>query len=113
MNNQIVSRVRRGQLLAVLAAMLIVTLTVLAGGARESDLPAWQEPRLIKNILSRTEDASIYPAAEMNGQLYFAAHHQGFLRDVSELWRSDGTPGGTILLERTSAETSFVPLAWS
>ena len=110
MNNQILSRVRRGRLLAVLAAMLIVSITVLATGARENALPAWQEPRLIKNILSQTEDSNIYPAAEMNGQLFFFAMHQGIDRDLSELWRTDGTPGGTILLEQTSAETSFVPM---
>jgi ELWxxDGT repeat protein len=81
--------------------MLIVLLTVLTSGARPSALPDWQEPRLIKNILSKTEDSAFYPIGEMNGYYFFFAQHQGVNRDREELWRTDGTPGGTILLEQS------------
>ena len=109
MNNYIVSRVRRGRLLAVLAAMLIVLLTVLVAGARESDFPPWQEPRLIKNILAQTKDSSVYPQAQMNGKLFFIATNQGLEGIHNELWRTDGTTAGTILLERRD-DTNFAPL---
>jgi ELWxxDGT repeat protein len=91
--------------MAVLAVMLMVLLIVLSSGASENDLPDWQEPRLIKNILSKTEDSAFYPIGEMNSHLLFFAQHQGVNRNRQELWRTDGTPDGTIMLEERQMDT--------
>ncbi len=113
MNNGVsVRATRRGWWVSAFLLVVALSLSLLAAsaaGARESDLPAWQEPRLIKNILSQTSSSGTYPLAEMNGQLFFVATNQGIEQNYSELWRTNGTPGGTILLERRD-DTTFSPL---
>ena len=113
MNNNIsVRATRRGWGVSVFLLVLTLPLILLAAsavGARESDLPPWQEPRLIKNIAGKTDSSATYALAEMNGYLFFLANNQGIERNYSELWRTDGTPGGTIMLERRD-DTTFSPL---
>lgn len=92
-------RARGGRPAGLFALLLIIFLAVGVGATPSTEPPAWQAPRIVKNLLSQTADASFGNAVEMGGRLYFLAYNQGFVNDGYELWRTDGTPSGTVRLE--------------
>ena len=92
---------------AVVGLFLLILVTVAgAAGAPQAELPAWQAPGILKNINLQTEDSDFTPPVEMGSNLYFLAYSQGLIRNGYEMWRTDGTPAGTIRLE---AYTEWYP----
>ncbi len=83
-----------GLLLAFLSAAVNAS-----DAAQRGLLPDWQEPSVIKNLVVNTQDSAIGMPATIGDYLYFFAFNQGAERDIYELWRTDGTPGGTVMLE--------------
>ncbi len=96
-----------GWLVKVVGLFLLTLVTVTgAAGAPQAELPAWQAPGILKNINLQTEDSDFTPPVEMGSNLYFLAYSQGLIRNGYEMWRTDGTPAGTIRLE---AYTEWYP----
>lgn len=92
-----VATLRKASLLFLF--FLILVVTVGATGAPVVDFPGWQAPHIVKNITLQTEDSSFGYAVEMNDNLYFLAYGLGLYGFGIEMWRTDGTPSGTIRLE--------------
>jgi trimeric autotransporter adhesin len=80
--------------------LLLTVIIVLVAEASKADIPTWQEPHVVKNIISQTDDFVLGSTSVIDSRLYFSVVGQGIADNVHELWRTDGTPVGTILLEQ-------------
>lgn len=89
-----------------LLVLFFMMLFAGSAGARESDLPPWQAPRIIKNIASQTEDVWVDDVTMMGGKMYFLAGGLGMHGYWDEIWRTDGTPAGTVRLESYESWTA-------
>lgn len=91
----------------LIVLLLFVGLHAAAtAAALPDDLPPWQAPRIIKNIASQTDDVRVDDVTMMGGKMYFLAGGLGMHGYWDELWRTDGTPAGTVRLESYESWTA-------
>ena len=103
--NRAVKRILLACLLLALPFVL-VSLAAARPGLEvdsQSATPAWQEPFVIKNLVSMTESSAIYTPASNDKYLVFTTdgppQDNAFSR---ELWRTEGTADTTIKLEKAA-----------
>lgn len=80
---------RIAAVLIVIAATLCLLLSVSAAG--DAALPAWAEPYLLMDTVTKTEGSFFTSSTVLDGRLLFFAQYSKH----SGLWSTDGTTAGT------------------
>jgi hypothetical protein len=71
--------------------LLLTVIIVLVAEASKADIPTWQEPHVVKNIISQTDDFVLGSTSVIDSRLYFFPLSD---RELQTTFMSYGEPMG-------------------